>query len=71
MTGSKNVIITQFVCQCMQLGFSFGIIATYMHMQCMIILLQRKIIFRQSFFLYSPCPNLEGMETRRVTSSDR
>ena len=27
-----------------------------------VTLLQRKIIFRATIFLYSPCPNLEGIK---------
>ena len=28
----------------------------------LIIYIQRKIFFRRSIFLYSPCPNLEGIK---------
>ena len=28
--------------------------------------IQRKIFFRATIFLYSPCPNLEGIETRWI-----
>ena len=30
----------------------------------LLYIIQRKIFFRQSIFLYSPYPNLEGMKTR-------